>query len=236
VFKEIDDMVVDDGDDSKKIKEKQGAVINNIFHPEKKRRHRDGYEDGDYTLHSSTSVSEFIESPEYLDILARSMCLTFDEEDDDAQKIAQHPLTTDDIKACCEDLKVIGKKDFKSLIKWREALRIDLGFAKSRKEIQDEKKKAEEEAKMQEESEVTLEERLAAEAEQAQATAKKAKKKQRERKAKQLLKMRLGMDTPHDIGLEASQLGMGDFEVTLNLNLMRLLPKSKLTILMKKLL
>jgi AdoMet-dependent rRNA methyltransferase SPB1 len=213
VFKEIDDMVVDDGDDSKKTKEKQGAVINNIFHPEKKRRHRDGYEDGDYTLHSSTPVAEFIESSEYLDILARSTCLSFDEEDDDAQKIAGHPLTTDDIKACCLDLKVIGKKDFKSLIKWREALRIDLGFAKSRKEIQEEKKKAEEEAKAHEDSEGTLEERLATEAEQAQTTAKKAKKKQRERKAKQMLKMRLGMDTPHDIGMEASQLGVGDFEV-----------------------
>jgi AdoMet-dependent rRNA methyltransferase SPB1 len=213
VFKEIDDMVVDDSDDNKKIKEKQGAVINNIFHPEKKRRHRDGYEDGDYTLHSSTPVSEFVKSSEYLDILARSTCLSFDEEDDDAQKLAQHPLTTEDIKVCCLDLKVIGKKDFKTLIKWREALRIDLGLAKSRKEIHEEKKKAAEEATAKEECEGTLEERLAAEAEQAQLTSRKVKKKQRERKAKQMLKMRLGMDTPHDIGLEASQLGVGDFEV-----------------------
>jgi AdoMet-dependent rRNA methyltransferase SPB1 len=31
--------------------------------------------------------------------------------------------TTEDIKACALDLKVLGKKDFKNLLKWRLALR-----------------------------------------------------------------------------------------------------------------
>lgn len=36
-------------------------------------------------------------------------------------------LTTEDIKANCEDLKVLGKGDFKTLIKWRASLREEAG-------------------------------------------------------------------------------------------------------------
>ena len=35
-------------------------------------------------------------------------------------------LTTEDVKANCEDLKVLGKGDFKTLIKWRLALREEV--------------------------------------------------------------------------------------------------------------
>lgn len=36
--------------------------------------------------------------------------------------------TTPDIVSNCEDLKVLGKGDFKSLMKWRLALRLELGI------------------------------------------------------------------------------------------------------------
>lgn len=43
-------------------------------------------------------------------------------------------LTSADVKAACEDLKVLGKKDFKTLLKWRvavrEQVRTALGLAK----------------------------------------------------------------------------------------------------------
>lgn len=32
----------------------------NVFHPEKKRRAREGYADGDYTLHHKATASEFV--------------------------------------------------------------------------------------------------------------------------------------------------------------------------------
>jgi len=35
-------------------------------------------------------------------------------------------ITTDDVKANCDDLKVLGKGDFKALIKWRIALREEV--------------------------------------------------------------------------------------------------------------
>jgi hypothetical protein len=45
-----------------------------------------------------------------------------------AYRLLKHPLTTDEIKNCCEDLKVLGKKDFKTLLKYRAAIREDLGL------------------------------------------------------------------------------------------------------------
>ncbi len=34
-----------------------------------------------------------------------------------------HPSTTDEIKKCCEDIKVLGKKDLRNLISWWKTLK-----------------------------------------------------------------------------------------------------------------
>ena len=39
--------------------------------------------------------------------------------DERAKKFLEHPDTDDEIKACFSDLKVLGKSDFKHLLKWR---------------------------------------------------------------------------------------------------------------------
>lgn len=38
-------------------------------------------------------------------------------------RLAESNLTSADVKIACEDLKVLGKKDFKTLLKWRVAIR-----------------------------------------------------------------------------------------------------------------
>jgi AdoMet-dependent rRNA methyltransferase SPB1 len=38
------------------------------------------------------------------------------------------PLTSLDVKANLDDLKVLGKGDFKALLKWRTALREEVRF------------------------------------------------------------------------------------------------------------
>lgn len=35
-------------------------------------------------------------------------------------------ITTEDVKSNCDDLKVLGKGDFKALIKWRLSLRREV--------------------------------------------------------------------------------------------------------------
>ena len=49
-FKEVDDAPAEEETDVKKLKALQGAALNDLLHPEKRKRHRDGYEDGDYTF------------------------------------------------------------------------------------------------------------------------------------------------------------------------------------------
>ncbi|KND02374.1 23S rRNA (uridine(2552)-2'-O-)-methyltransferase [Spizellomyces punctatus DAOM BR117] len=205
VFKEVDDVPEEEMDD-KKRKERQGAMLNDLFHPEKRRRHRSGYADGDYTLHVASSISDFVRGPDFLGVLTQSNALRFDQ-DDFGKTLAEHPLTTKELKMCCEDLKVLGKKDFKDLLKWRESIRLDLGLEKKKEE-----RKADTGDK-EENGEEDLLESLDAEAKSVAATRKRALRKARERKAKQLIKMRLGMGTPDEIGLEASEaggMGLGD--------------------------
>lgn len=56
----------------------------------------------------------------FLDILAENNALTFSDDDAD---ILKHPSTDDEIVELVKDLKLLGKKDFKLLIKWRKEIR-----------------------------------------------------------------------------------------------------------------
>ncbi|KAJ3116767.1 AdoMet-dependent rRNA methyltransferase spb1 [Nowakowskiella sp. JEL0407] len=210
VFKEMDDTPKDDNADPKKRKEIQSAILNDLFHPEKRKRHRDGYADGDYTLHTSKPVSEFITADTYVSILAENNQLKFTD-DEICQKVLENPLTSQDIKECCADLKVLGKRDFKNLIKWREEIRISLGLdtskSKAKKGGQDED---EDETMTDVKDEASLVEQLETEKHLYVNREKRMEKKKREKKAKQLLRLGLGMGTPEDIGLEAGGLGIGN--------------------------
>ena len=96
----------------------------NIFAPEKKKRQREGYADGNVGLHAKTSVGTFIASESYLDILAANNALVFEAED---RLILQHPGSTAEIKELLGDLKVLGKKEFRQLVKWRDAVKSWIG-------------------------------------------------------------------------------------------------------------
>ncbi|XP_050388256.1 adoMet-dependent rRNA methyltransferase spb1 [Argentina anserina] len=82
----------------------------------KQKRHRDGYEDGDTILRKVSSAADFIWSENPLDILGSVTSITFD---DASLPIKDHALTTDEVKILCDDLRVLGKQDFKHLLKWR---------------------------------------------------------------------------------------------------------------------
>ena len=56
--------------------------------------------------------------------------------------IRSHPLTTANIIACLEDLKVLGKADYKALLKWRHMLRNAIRDRKDMKEKEKEKETA----------------------------------------------------------------------------------------------
>jgi AdoMet-dependent rRNA methyltransferase SPB1 len=56
----------------------------NVLHPEKKKRRREGYDDGDYTLFKAASVLDFIQSNDPIRFLGEINKLNFDT--DDAKK------------------------------------------------------------------------------------------------------------------------------------------------------
>lgn len=108
----------------------------NVYNPEKKRRQRQGYADGDYTLFHKASAHDFIYAPDPVQILGTMNQIEFSTDEEKAWLKSRH--TTSDVIANCADLKVLGKRDFKDLMKWRLAIRLEIGL--------DVKAKAEEEA------------------------------------------------------------------------------------------
>ncbi|GMY10001.1 adomet-dependent rrna methyltransferase spb1 [Fagus crenata] len=87
----------------------------------KQKRHRDGYEDGETLLRKVSSAADFIWSDSPLEILGSVTSITFD--DPACLPIKDHALTTEEVKSLCEDLRVLGKQDFKHLLKWRMHIR-----------------------------------------------------------------------------------------------------------------
>ncbi|KAJ7293683.1 FtsJ-domain-containing protein [Mycena rebaudengoi] len=177
----------------------------NVFQPEKKRRHRDGYADGDYTLFRSIPVAEFVRSPEPISVLGTINKMTFLTEEE--KEWYAMDITTPDIKANCEDLKVLGKGDFKALIKWRLALREELGLDNKTKDTEDITETVEVVEEVDEEQEIQQElERLNAEA---SARTKRERRKANEVKTRTIQRMQLQMTAPLDIGLEQTDASLG---------------------------
>lgn len=61
-------------------------------------------------------------------MLSTSNKLEFDKT---SEVFSKHPLTSDEIKQSCEDLKVLGPRELKQLVKWREKMRKFLDDAGS---------------------------------------------------------------------------------------------------------
>lgn len=57
-------------------------VMANVFQPEKKRRRRDGYDDGDYTLFTKTPAGDFVRSSEPVKVLGLANKITFETEEE----------------------------------------------------------------------------------------------------------------------------------------------------------
>ncbi|KAJ2339730.1 AdoMet-dependent rRNA methyltransferase spb1, partial [Coemansia sp. RSA 2671] len=164
-----------------------------IFAPDakKKKRHREGYEDGDYTLHKSIDAMEFVKSRDPAGTLGGANLMTFDT--DEARNVAKLPETTEDILLACKDLRVLGKKDFRLLMKWRAGLRERFQL-----------EKAEETPKVESEGEdgSDVEGQLDSLAKEELKKLRKERKRVNAKRQRQLVKLQLNMTTPTDIGLE----------------------------------
>ncbi|KXL48471.1 MAG: hypothetical protein FE78DRAFT_141897 [Acidomyces sp. 'richmondensis'] len=208
--------------------EVEETAVNNearVFNPEKKKRKREGYEEDDWTQFHEAPASEFIQTRDPIKMLGSLNRLHFRQEDNGDIALAaldRLPETTQEVRDCCSDLKVLGRKEFKLLLRWRLKARERFGFrqkdtaepdtqatetsAKGSSDQVDARGTVGEEVAMVES--MTEEMRLQEELQHLKDLQNKAKRKERrkenERKHKEIVRMQLGLVTPSEIGIEAA--------------------------------
>ncbi|CAG8634514.1 3055_t:CDS:10, partial [Acaulospora morrowiae] len=170
-----------------------GPTSKSVLESGKNKRNREGYEDGVYTLYKESSIFEFINSDDPVKILGSTNKLKFDT--DEAHKLLNHESTTEEIKACCEDLKVLGKREFKSLLKWRKNIIESL-----KEPVKEDVKETAEEEKIDEDK--AIQEELDRLVQEEQTRRKQLRRKINEKRQKNVTRMQLKMISPTDIVLD----------------------------------
>ena len=174
-----------------------------VFNPEKKKRKREGYEEGDYTQFHEAPASEFIQTTDPIAMLGTRNKLSFEQKQNGDIALAaldKLPETTIEIRHCCDDLKVLGRKDFRMLLKWRLKARDIFGFATKKKAAEEEADDVAEITPMDEE--LRIQEELKKLHEKESGARKRERRRDNERKQKEIIRMQMHMTTPNEIGLE----------------------------------
>ncbi|XP_078063109.1 LOW QUALITY PROTEIN: pre-rRNA 2'-O-ribose RNA methyltransferase FTSJ3-like, partial [Mustelus asterias] len=81
----------------------------------------EGYTEGDYTLYHRFTLTEFVKASNPVDFLDKASEITLDD-----PELENHPATTPEIRECCKDVRVLGRKELRSLLNWRNKLRRHL--------------------------------------------------------------------------------------------------------------
>ncbi|KAI9801544.1 MAG: AdoMet-dependent rRNA methyltransferase spb1 [Sarcosagium campestre] len=177
-----------------------------VFNPEVKKRKREGYEEGDYIQFKEAPVSEFIQTTDPIAMLGSLNKLSFDQNPNGDIALAaldQLPETDKEIRNCCADLRVLGRKEFRSLLKWRLKVRDRFGFGSKRKAEEKEAQATEEVAEVESmDEELQVQEELQRLNDQQNSKKKRERRRENERKQKETIRMQLHMTVPTDIGLE----------------------------------
>ncbi|MCJ1249684.1 AdoMet-dependent rRNA methyltransferase spb1 [Trapelia coarctata] len=177
-----------------------------VFNPEKKKRKRDGYVDGEYIQFKEVPASEFIQTTDPIAMLGSLNKLSFEHEPNGDIALAaldRLPETTPEIKQCCQDLKVLGRKEFRMLLRWRLKVREIFGFLSKKKEAAEAEAEAEEVAEVTPmDEELRIQEELQELNDRESSRKKKDKRRENERKQREILRMQMHMMPPTEIGLE----------------------------------
>lgn len=195
--------------DPKEVFEELGNEKQNneakIFNPEKfsSQRQRQGYEEGDYTLFHTMPIMDFIKEDDPINQLGSLNKFELPAKDDHEWKIlSKLKLCTPELLECIKDLKVLGRKEFKMILKFRKQARDILGIDKD----DEDNDKAEIEVEPLTE-EQKIDQELQDLMERQKQKAKRAKKNANDLKQKEIVRNQMNMLTDMNIGIEAAQIG-----------------------------
>ncbi|XP_063156791.1 pre-rRNA 2'-O-ribose RNA methyltransferase FTSJ3 [Candoia aspera] len=78
----------------------------------------EGYEDGATVLYNRCTLADFLKASNPVDFLAKASEIVFDNEE-----LEHHSATTEEVRHCCQDIRVLGRKELRALLNWRTKLR-----------------------------------------------------------------------------------------------------------------
>ncbi|RFU34940.1 hypothetical protein B7463_g1425, partial [Scytalidium lignicola] len=174
-----------------------------VFNPEVKKRKRDGYEEGNYTQFKEVPASEFIQTTDPIAILGSMNRLSFKQPPNGDVALAaldKLPETTEEIRNCCSDLRVLGRKEFRNLLRWRLKVRDKFGFATKKSANEDAAEEVTEIEPMDEE--LKIQEELQSLHDKEKGRRKRERRRENEKKQKEIVRMQLHMTVPTEIGSE----------------------------------
>lgn len=197
--KRLDPRLLDAREVFEELPDKPQNMEARVFNPEKRVRKRQGYEEGDNLLYHEADILEFVKNEDPISVLGYMNKFTIDENQHEWKIVKKISQTNDEFLACIQDLKVLGKKEFKMLLKWRKAARELLGLDQKEEEEKIEVEPLDEEAQIDKELQ-DLQEKQRMEQ-------KRERRRRNEAKMKEINRMNMNMLTPTDLGIEAAELG-----------------------------
>ena len=182
-----------------------------VFNPEKKKRKREGYDEGNYTQFKEMPATDFIQTPDPIAMLASLNRLTFEQVRGNDLALAaldRLPETTAEIKECCFDLQVLGRKEFRMLLRWRLKVRQIFGLSKSSKSTDVGPSEVAEVTPI--DGDLQIQEELHSLNEKGLLQRKRERRRENSKRQKELVRTQMHMHAPTDIGLEQNgPIGQG---------------------------
>uniref|UniRef100_A0A8C8RZV7 FtsJ RNA 2'-O-methyltransferase 3 n=1 Tax=Pelusios castaneus TaxID=367368 RepID=A0A8C8RZV7_9SAUR len=189
----------------------------------KKKPKAEGYAEGDMTLYHRFTLTDFLKASNPVDFLSKANEITLGD-----GELERHSATTEELRQCCQDIRVLGRKELRALLNWRTKLRRFMArrLKEQAKELDislssgEEEEGAEEEAgeslraagegamEEEEEEEEELELRLAELKAEEVAELKRKKKKILKEQRKQRERVELKMDLPGVSIADEGETGM----------------------------
>ncbi|CAO4368683.1 unnamed protein product [Caenorhabditis nigoni] len=173
----------------------------NMLIGKQKKAKAEGYDTNSLAIHSTVNASDFIKSSGYLDILGEANVILLDD-----PKWKNHEKTTEEVVEYMKDVKVLGPRELRVLLRWRKSMLETLEA--ERKAVEGEAQDVEIEEDLTEEqiedrAMAEIDELIAKASEDEKAALKKKKKKMLKAKARVLKRRELKMIIDGDEGPQA---------------------------------